>query len=297
MTRRDAVAATSGALMASAALLVASYAGSGALSYARRPPAGPVPAPGDSQGAHAAPEANAGATPEAAAGDDPWRSANANLVDQIKTCQHRLSASQMDLKKAHMTVASLTPDAGPSALRDLYPTTPDEWKELAKVGITRARHWCYPGPDWQPSDDDLAALGLTPSDGPTLTRALAASTQRVWAATETACARIVGAEEAARLGPNMGCWPIILHNYGEDQWSRDAALVANIRAGLVPMPPPDQLDGVATGLLAMTAAAPDLESELTPSFGPELARAIATADLWPPCSVSLGEPLRPKHTH
>jgi hypothetical protein len=95
----------------------------------------------------------------------------------------------------------------------------------------------------------------------------------------------------------MGCWPIILHNYSEDLWSRDAALVANIRAGLVPMPPPDQLDGIATGLLAMTAAAPDLESELTPSFGPELARAIATADLWPPCSVSLGEPLRPKHTH
>jgi len=148
MTRRDAIAATAGALMASAALLVALCAWSGALSHARRPPAGSVPAPGDSQGAHAAPgSATARATTEAAAGDDPWRSANANLVDQIKTCQHRLSASQMDLKKAHTTVASLTPDAGPSALRDLYQTPsvrPPQANSSdgSSTGLARMRRCC-----------------------------------------------------------------------------------------------------------------------------------------------------------
>ena len=79
---------------------------------------------------------------------------------------------------------------------------------------------------------------------------------------------------AAQLG-NDGCWTVILHDVSKDQWDVDAQLVADIRAGNVPMPPASQLDDLSKRLLAMTNAMPDLENELTPSFGPEVAHAIA----------------------
>jgi hypothetical protein len=155
----------------------------------------------------------------------------------------------------------------------------------------RAKNFCYPKPDWQPTDDELNAWGLSPTDVPALTKALDAAAQRIWQATQPACAKLVGAEEANRLGDDP-CFTIILHSFPEAQWNVDAQLVSNIRAGNVPMPAPDKLDALATRMLAMTNAASDLENDLSQSFGSELAHEIATGPVpWGPCTVQLGNRL------
>jgi hypothetical protein len=290
MTRRDAIAGVVGAI-AAAAVLVGVYE---ATATPSRPTASVDTAPG--QGASGA-SVDAGGAVEAFGRDDPWRAANASLVDQMKECRHRLAASETELKKVKTALVSLEPDAdgplGAWARRDPFnPTTQDDWKELAKFGVVRAKNFCFPKADWQPSDDELSDLGLTPADTPALTQALAAAAQRLWQATQPTCAKLVGADEANRIGDDA-CFTIILHSFPESQWSADAQLVSNIRAGNVPMPPPDKLDALATRLLAMTSAVSDLEKDLTQSFGPELAHEIASGDTpWGPCTVQLGEGAR-----
>jgi hypothetical protein len=286
MTRREAVAGVIGAVGA-AAVLVATYE-AGCLSVgpstiasaggARAGTHGPGPQPPASNGSGA---------------DDPWRAANASLIDQARECRHRLAASEVQLKKVTTKLASVAPDAGRAGpLQDPFnPASQEDWKYLAKHGVVRAKNFCFPKADWQPSDGELDAWGLGSGDVAALTRAFGAAAQRIWQATRPACAKLVGAEEADRLGDDP-CFTIILHSFPEAQWNADAQLVSDIRAGNVAMPTPDKLDALATRMLAMTSAASDLESDLAPTFGPELAHEIATGPMpWGSCTVQLGNKL------
>jgi len=134
-------------------------------------------------------------------------------------------------------------------------------------------------------------MGLPADDAPALAKAVATASQRLWQATEPACAKLVGADEAARLG-NEDCFTIILHHFSEGQWGSDAALVSNIRAGNTPMPAPDQLDALATRLLAMTDAVQGFEKDLGQTLGPELAEEIATGHAPWGCTMALAEGAR-----
>ncbi len=299
MTRREAVAGAVGAL-GSAAVLVGVYEGKVSLSRADAAidVASGQGARADAQGIHGPERLDAASHAfEASAGDDPWRSANASLADQVSDYRRRLDESQAQTRAIKANLDRLEARLGPrssdaGSRYDAYPSTPDDWKNWAKVGVVRAKNCCFPGAGWQPSASDLAEVGLAPSDGPALARAVAAASDHMWQATQPACARIVGAEEAARLG-NDSCWPIILHDVSKDQWDVDAQLVADIRAGNVPMPPTGQLDDLAKSLLAMSNAMPDFENELTPSFGPEVAHAIAWGHLpWARCAMQLGRGAR-----
>ena len=300
--RREEGADLAGTLSApgSAAVLVGVYEGKVSLwrADAAVEVASGEAARADAQGLHGPERLDAANRAfEASAGDEAWRTANASLADQVNDYRRRLDESQAqtraikaNLDKLEARLAPRSSDAG--SMYDQYPSTPDDWKKWAKVGVVRAKNCCFPGAGWQPSTNDLAELGLAPGDGPALAKAVAAASDHMWQATQPACARIVGAEEAARLG-NDSCWPIILRDVDQGQWDVDAQLVADIRAGNVPMPPPGQLDDLSKRLLAMTNAMPDLENELTPTFGPEVAHAIAWGHLpWAPCVVTLGRGAR-----
>jgi hypothetical protein len=299
MTRSEAVAGAVGAL-GSAAVLVGVYEGKVSLSRADTAVevASGQGARADAWGLHGPDGLDAASRAfEASAGDEPWRTANASLVDQVSDYRRRLDESQKQTRaiKANLDrlEARLTPrssDAG--VMFDQYPSTQDDWKAWAKLGVVRAKNFCFPAAGWQPSPSDLTELGLAPGDGPALAQVVATASDHMWQVTQPACARIVGAEEAARLG-NDSCWTIILQDVSKSQWDKDAQLVADIRAGNVPMPPPGQLDDLSRRLLAMTNAMPDLENELTPSFGPDVAHAIAWGHVpWAQCAMQLGRGAR-----
>jgi hypothetical protein len=70
----------------------------------------------------------------------------------------------------------------------------------------------------------------------------------------------------------------------------DIQLVADIRAGNVPVLPPEKIDPYAAMLLAQTESESKLQAALTPTFGPEEAHRIAFSDELGSCSGTSGGP-------
>lgn len=153
MTRREAVFGAAGAL-ASAAVLVGVYEGRVTLSRATGSVdvASGQAARVDGGGIHGPKElAAATADFDSSAPSDPWSTANANLVDQVRSYQRRLEDSQaetqritrnLDALKAKL--ARLEPDAAEAA--DPFNPTPEQWKDLAKANVVRAKNFCFPPP-------------------------------------------------------------------------------------------------------------------------------------------------------
>jgi hypothetical protein len=294
MTRRDAVAGAVGAL-AAATVLVGVYEGKVTLTRANASVdvASGQGARADAHGIHGPEDLAVASKAFEAPSSDPWRVANAGLADQVKVYQHRLEDSQAqtktiakEIEKLKARLASSDRDAAVSP--DPFNPTQEQWKELAKAGIVRAKNFCFPPPDWHPDGDQLGALGLAPGDGPVLDRALAAASQRMWQAIGPACAKIVGsAEVAERLG-NETCGTIIQSSVSSREFSAATQLVADVRAGNRPMPPPGQTDPVTARLLAMTSAGLALEKDLNQDFGPEAAHRIAFGDTPWSCALQFG---------
>jgi hypothetical protein len=297
MTRRDAVAGAVGAL-ASAAVFVGVYEGRVTLSRAS---ASVEVSSGqgariDGGGIHGPQEmAAAERGLEGSSPSDPLLAANANLTDQVRAYQRRLDESQRESERISkelgalkLKLAELEPDS--SAAADPFNPTPEQWKELAKENVVRAKNFCFPPPDWQPTPDQLADLGLAPGDGPTLTKALADGNGRMWQVVGPACAKIVGSMDVAQRLGNETCGTIIQRSESEAQFEADTQLVADIRAGNKPMPPAGQLDAVASRLLAMTNAAGQVEKDLASVFGPEEAKRLAYGDSPWACALQFGQP-------
>jgi hypothetical protein len=82
---------------------------------------------------------------------------------------------------------------------------------------------------------------------------------------------------ARRLGGEM-CGMIIQMTAPKGEADKDVQLVADIRAGNKPMPPPGQLDPLASRLLTLTGENATFERELAQDLGPEAAHRIAHDD-------------------
>jgi len=91
------------------------------------------------------------------------------------------------------------------------------------------------------------------------------------------------------LAPSR-CVAIIQSSVSASAFSAANQLVADIRAGNKPTPPPGQVDAVTARLLAMTSAAPALEKDLSQDFGPETAHRIALGDTPWSCALQFGGP-------
>jgi hypothetical protein len=290
MKRRDIVSGAVGAV-AGAAVLVGVYEGRVTFSnaHASMELGSGQGATGDGSGLHGPEDLGAaGRAFEAGADDEAWRMANASLADQVRAYQRRLDDNESqkktlerELRQLKAKVAAAARDGGgPRNVLDVDPRdlTQEDWKELAKQGRVRTKFFCPPPGDWHPSAQQLAALGLSPDDAPTLERAVQGTQDRMWQTIGPECTKMLGnADLAKRLGGEM-CGLIIQMTTPKATADADVQLVADIRAGNKPMPPPGQLDPLTSRLLALTGESSAFENELTQDLGPEAAHRIAHDD-------------------
>jgi len=239
--------------------------------------------------AKAGPDAAKAFAAEAAILEDPTASANQNLVRQIGEYRARLEAvsaqkTELEAKlKRSEEVYAAKHDGQPAPKKDDYDLSPDDWRDLAKDGSIKYRLPCIdkPGRTFEPSRSQLDALGLAQEDAAPIKEAYAAVGKEVWAAVKPLCAQVLGSAEVAdKVGPDT-----CVHLVSSSETEKDAAaalaakkLVGEIRAGLRPMPGPnDPVHPVAKLFLATTGAHASFESKLAQAFGPEEARRIASS--------------------
>jgi hypothetical protein len=102
------------------------------------------------------------------------------------------------------------------------------------------------------------------------------------------CAKVLGSAELARRLGNRVCETVLMNSQKDP--NPDIQLVADIRAGNVPMPPPEKIDPYAAMMLAQTESESRLQAALTPTFGAEEAHRIAFSDDVGSCSGTSGGP-------
>jgi len=307
MNRRDVKVGIVGAA-AGALALVGVYEGHVAVSHAgeRVDLVAGQSAQADARGVHTTGDIASGehAFSEAAAGKDPLLAANENLADQVQAYKRQLAqnedarkALQAQLKAAEGKL-SLQENDG-AAARSSYDLTQDDWKQMAKDGEVMARYPCGEDPGWTPSASQLENLGLPPEDGPAVSAAYNKSMQQMDNVIMSGCAQVLGADMASRLGPRV-CEAVVRSSAKGDAQSADLTRVAQIRAGELPEPGPNDpsVDPLERMLLAQTAAMPRFESDLAQSLGPDVAHRVAYDDNLNACAsrfASKGGPKLPPH--
>jgi hypothetical protein len=276
MTRRELLAAGIGSALTAVVLVcLQQWSVPGSSVRDARPGGGPA----------------ATTTPAAASvtepGDQAWRTANANLAETVRLTQERLDrneAERRDLKQQlEQAKAKLAASAGDGAPpRNEFDLTREDWKQLARTGTVKARYPCDFDGNWSLSAAMQASLGLSPSDATAVEKAVKAEEARIAGAIMSGCTKVLrDAQLADRLGPRV-CDTVISSSVKDQQ--HDLQLVADVRAGNVPMPPEGSVDPFA----AVTAAMPQLEADLAAMFGPEEAHRLAFADELGSCSGTSG---------
>jgi hypothetical protein len=280
--RREFLAAGAGAAFGAAALVLVQQwvLGQGAASRAQ--PASAASA--------------MGAPPTAAPGDTSdhaWQKANANLAEQVKETQRRLEQNEAEkkvlehaLKEAEAKLAAAEGDG--ASPRNPFDLTQDDWKELAKLHEVKARYPCAMEPDWHISPEQRDALGLSPQEAAEVERVFLDEQDRLASVMQPGCAKVVGSAELARRLGNRVCESVLMNSQKDP--NPDIQLVADIRAGNVPMPTPEKIDPYAAMMLVQTESESVLQSALAPTFGPEEAHRLAFSDELGSCSGTSGPP-------
>lgn len=222
--------------------------------------------------------------------DDPASKANQNLVRQVGEYRSRLEAItaqkaelETKLHRAEEMVAAQHDGAVPH--HHDFDLSEEDWKELAKDSTVKFQIPCIRRPSekpWAPSQDKLDLLGMQPQDREIIQSAYGRSNQRVWSALKPLCASAIGSPDVAdKLGPET-CMHLILDAENErDSKAADEAqqAVAEIRAGLRPMPDPKkEMNPVLAMFLAATGESKNLEADLAQSYGPDEAHRLIYSD-------------------
>ena len=221
--------------------------------------------------------------------DEPLLTANQRLAHQVGEYRSRLEAVAAEkssledkLKKTEADLtASLDGDAPRS--KSSFDLSPEDWKQLAREGTMKFRLPCTrPEGPWEPTPETMRTLGLAPQDAAALKTAYAHSAQRMWDFVKPLCVSVVGTPELAeKIGADM-CMHLVLDNdksSGKDTQTESAKAVAEMRAGLRPLPGPNDAVNPATRVyLNATDAVKGFEAELAQSLGPEEAHRLAYSD-------------------
>lgn len=222
-----------------------------------------------------------------------WQSANANLVEQVKETQRRLEQNEAEkkvlesaLKEAQAKLAAAEGDGAPP--RNPYDLTQDDWKELARLHQVKARYPCAFDGEFHISPAQRDALGLSPQEAAEVERVFLDEEDRLASVMQPGCAKVLGSAELARRLGNRVCESVLMNSQKDP--NPDIQLVADIRAGNVPMPSPEKVSPYAAMLLAQTESENRLVAELTPTLGPEEAHRIAFSDELGSCSGTSGGP-------
>jgi hypothetical protein len=218
----------------------------------------------------------------AAQTDEPLTNANQRLAHQVGEYRSRLEAilaqkSELEekLKRSEATLAA-TQDGSATPSKHPYDLSQDDWKQMAAEGTLKFQLPCLKrGKAWSPNAENLNALGLSPQDGATISNAFAHSNERVAAAVKPYCVKLVGNPEVVdKLGVET-CMFLVLDTEDKGTAMHD---VAEMRAGMRPMPKPEGADPATKILLLATSENKALEEELTQSFGPDEAHRIVFSD-------------------
>ncbi|MDB4935805.1 MAG: hypothetical protein JWP87_2777 [Labilithrix sp.] len=223
-----------------------------------------------------------------AAGDAPLAQANENLVAQVSEYRARLEAIaaqklelEQTLKNTEQKLASKGDGSAPKSRSDFDLGT-DDWKELAKDGTIKYMMPCKRPGGWVATPDQLQKLALAPHDGPALQDAYAKSNQRLWSTIKPLCGQAIGSLEVAEKVGMSTCIHLVLdlaQAKEKDVANEAMRQVAEIRAGLRPMPVPnDGMSPVTKMFLALTGEMKSFEGDLAQSLGPEEAHRVAYAD-------------------
>jgi len=284
--RRELVAAGAGAAFGAAALVLVQQWISGQGVASRAQPASAASATG-------APSAVASNETS----DRAWQTANANLAEQVKEAQRRLQQNDAEkkvlehaLKEAEAKLAAAEGDG--ATARNPFDLTQDDWKELARLHEVKARYPCDFEPEWHISPTQRDALGLSPQEAAEVERVFLDEEDRLASVMQPGCAKVLGSAELARRLGNRVCDSVLTNSLKDP--NADIQLVADIRAGNVPMPPPEKIDPYAAMLLAQTESESKLQAALTPTFGPEEAHRLAFSDELGSCSGTSGGGPPPK---
>ena len=152
----------------------------------------------------------------------------------------------------------------------------------------KARYPCALEPDWHISPEERNALGLSPQEAAKVERVFLDEEDRLASVMQPGCAKVLGSAELARRLGNRVCETVLMNSQKDP--NPDIQLVADIRAGNVPMPPPEKIDPYAAMMLAQTESESRLQAALTPTFGAEEAHRIAFSDDVGSCSGTSGGP-------
>ncbi|MDB4995111.1 MAG: hypothetical protein JWM74_2543 [Myxococcaceae bacterium] len=220
---------------------------------------------------------------------DDTLAANRNLADSVKEYKDRLEriegqkkTLEKDLATAQEKLAIAANDGAAPPVKNPFDLAPEDWADLAKDGTIKFRTPCSDSKEWKPKPESLDKIGLAPNDAVTLKDAYAKSNQRVWAQMKPLCAAAAGSPEVAeKLGASTCTHLIVDVAQADDRAAANEAMrvVGEIRAGLRPMPGPEEkLHPVEKLFLILTAENKSFEGDLAQSFGPAEAHRVAYAD-------------------
>jgi hypothetical protein len=277
MDARDLKAGATGAALTLVAVLIV-YGSKGTLTPAGASSKAGEPGPTD---AGAAP-----ATTNRGSDDvDPAMVANANLVDQVRRYKERLEAIEAQkvtvekqLAQAQKALASAAGDGEVPRIKSEYDLSKDDWKKLAAEGTVKVQTPCDAESTHDVLPSALAEVGLPASDARPIHDALHDSSWRLWLTIRALCAQgLHGSLELAdELGPEAcrGLIEHMGHRNGGDL-AEQVRIVAEINAGLIPMPQdPGTLGVYSQMLLAQSAESQLIVQQLTKSIGADDARAF-----------------------
>jgi len=218
-------------------------------------------------------------------GVDPAMAANANLAEQVQRYKAKLeaigaqkAATEKQLAEMEKKLATIAGKDGSARVRSEYDLSQEDWKKLAAEGTVKFQIPC----DDQKTNDvapgSLAEIGLPASDAQPIHDALHDSSLHLWSVVRALCAQGLhgSVQLAEELGPEA-CRGLIEHMGHKDggDLEEQTRIAAEIRAGLIPMPPDPASLGVYTQLLlAQSSESRLIEQQLTKSIGPDDAQAF-----------------------
>jgi hypothetical protein len=233
--------------------------------------------------------------------EDPAMAANANLAEQVQRYKERLeaigaqkAATEKQLAEAEKKLATIAGKDGSARAQSEYDLSQEDWKKLAAEGTVKIQTPCVDMKTTDVSPSALAGVGLPASDAKPIHDALWDVGLRTWSVIRALCAQGLhgNLQLANELGPEA-CSGLIEHMGHKDggDLEEQTRIAAEIRAGLVPMPPdPASLGPYTQLLLAQLSESQQIEEQLAKSIGPDDAHTFiyGGAGCWEHFSKSAG---------
>ena len=234
-------------------------------------------------------------------GVDPAMAANANLAEQVQRYKEKLEAigaqkvaTEKQLAAMERKLATLVGKDGSAQMRSEYDLSQEDWRKLAAEGTVKIQTPCIDMKTTDMSPSALAEVGLPASDAQPIHDALWDVGLRTWSVIRALCAQGLhgNLQLANDLGPEA-CSGLIEHMGHKDggDLEEQTRIAAEIRAGLVPMPPdPASLGPYTQLLLAQLSESQQIEEQLAKSIGPDDAHTFiyGGAGCWEHFSKSAG---------